>query len=40
MEKCPETFKNFNLPFLIIQGGKDKLVIKLKFKFRLILKGQ
>ena len=26
MDKSPETFKNYKCPFLIIQGGLDKLV--------------
>lgn len=26
MEKCEITYNNFNVPFLIIQGGCDKIV--------------
>jgi len=26
MDQSPETFKNYKCPFLVIQGGVDKLV--------------
>jgi len=26
MDKSPLTFKSYNMPFMIIQGGNDKLV--------------
>jgi acylglycerol lipase len=26
MDKSPETFKDYNLPFMVVQGGLDKLV--------------